>query len=112
MARFLVRLAPLALGLLCLAGCGSPCQDLADRICNCQPAGTLRDNCKSSVKNQIGTTKPSSSDQSLCAEKLKSCPDPESTPSQCQVLETEAGKEACGLAFPEADGGVPDAGTQ
>ena len=112
MARLLARLAPLPLALLGMIGCGSPCQDLADRICNCQPAGTLRDSCKSSVKNQIGSANPSSSDQSTCSEKLKTCPDPESTPSQCQVLETQAGKEACGLAFPEADGGVPDGGTQ
>jgi hypothetical protein len=112
MARLLARLAPLALGLLCAVGCGSPCQDLADRICNCQPSGTLRDSCKSSVKNQIDAAKPTSSDQSYCSDRLKTCPDPESTPSQCQVLETQAGKEACGLAFPETDGGVTDGGTQ
>ncbi len=98
-------LAALILGLG-LAACGSPCQDLAERICNCQPAGALRDNCKSSVKTQIGSLQPTGADQSFCADRLKTCPDPESTPSQCEALQTQAGKEACGLAFPEADGGT------
>jgi len=97
-------LAALALGL---AGCGSPCQDLAERICNCQPAGGLRDNCKSSVKTQIDSLQPSAGDQSICTEKLQTCPDPESTPGQCEKIQTQAGKEACGLAFPAADGGTP-----
>ena len=111
MRKLIAPAALTALALLGLAHCGSPCQDLAERICNCQPAGPLRDNCKSSVKTQIGSTQPSGADQSFCAAKLKDCPDPDSTPSQCQVLQTQAGKEACGLAFPEADGGVPDGGT-
>lgn len=99
MRRLLATTALAALALLG-PGCGSPCQDLADRICNCQPAGTLRDNCKSSVKTQLGSSNPNGADQAFCADRLQHCPDPESTPAQCQALQTPAGKEACGLAFP------------
>ena len=97
-------LAALALGL---ASCGSPCQDLADRICDCEPAGPLRDNCKSSVSTQIGSVQPSAEEQSVCEERLASCPDFEANPDQCQELKTAQGKEKCGLAEPESDGGTP-----
>jgi hypothetical protein len=94
-----------------IVACGSPCQDLADRICNCQPAGFLRDNCKSSVKNQIGGNgqRPGDSDQKACQALLGTCPDPESNPRQCEVLATPEGKIECGLAFP-ADAGTADGG--
>jgi hypothetical protein len=105
MQKAVAAAALAALALLGLAHCGSPCQDLADRICNCQPAGTLQDNCKSSVKTQISSSNPTGDDQAFCADRLKTCPDPNSTPSQCQVLNTQKGKEECGLAFP-ADGGT------
>src|SRR5512144_2679003 len=98
MKKLLAATALSALALLGLAHCGSPCQDLADRICNCQPAGTLQDNCKSSVKTQIGATNPTGADQAFCAARLKDCPDPSSDPGQCQVLQTQKGKAACGLA--------------
>jgi hypothetical protein len=107
-----VALALVALVALTFAACSSPCQDLADRICNCQPAGSLRDNCKTSVKNQIGnaTQRPSDADQATCSKLLSTCPDPENDPSRCEVMQTQAGREACGLAFPLPDGGA-DAGT-
>ncbi len=96
-----------------VAACGSPCQDLAERICNCQPAGVARDNCKSSVKNQIGGSegqRPAGDDQKRCQALLDTCPDPESNSHQCEVLATPEGKIACGLAYP-ADAGTADAGS-
>ncbi len=89
------------------AACGSACKDLADRICNCQPVGTLRDNCKSSVSNQIGGNgqHPVDADQKRCEALLQTCPDPASNVDQCDFLQTEAGKVACGLAYPPSTGG-------
>jgi hypothetical protein len=89
------------------AACGSPCQDLADRICNCQPAGTVRDSCKASVSNQIGGSgqHPVDADQKRCQELLATCPDPASNANQCDILQTEEGKIACGLAY------SPDSGS-
>jgi len=107
MRKLLATLALPALLALGLAGCGSPCQDLADRICNCQSAGAVRDNCKASVKNELGATKPSSADQHACQLVLDSgkCPDPETDSKECDRLQTAQGKIDCGLAF------SPDAGT-
>jgi hypothetical protein len=93
-------LALAALAALALAGCGSACQDLADRICSCQPAGSFRDNCKNSVRNQLSNSKPSEAAQAFCQTKLGTCPDPGSDSTACDALKTEAGKVACGLAFP------------
>jgi hypothetical protein len=98
-----LRLALLPL-LAFLGACGSPCQELAERICQCELAGAIRDNCKASVRNQIGSgvQKPDDDDQKFCQAKLDTCPDPGKVPEQCNVLRTAAGKEACGIAFPAA----------
>jgi hypothetical protein len=89
---------------LAAAGCGSPCQELADRVCDCQTAGPLRDSCKSAVGSQIssGAQRPESADQSFCESKLATCPEPLGIPGQCELLQTAAGKEACGLSYPPA----------
>ncbi len=96
-------LALLALALAALgSGCGSACQDLGDRICDCQPAGTLRDSCKTGVKTQLGqgAQPATAADQAFCQSKLATCPDPNVDPNACDALNTSAGKAACGLAFP------------
>jgi hypothetical protein len=96
----------LALALLLAAGlgaaaCGSPCEDLAIRVCNCQPAGTLRDTCVQGVKNELSddATKPSEAVQQRCSQLLETCHDPEEDALQCDRLKTPAGKADCGVAF-------------
>lgn len=91
----------LALAPLALAACGSPCEELATRICTCQPAGTVRDTCIQSVKNQIGadTTKPTEAQQQFCSDRLKTCTDPNDDKTMCDRLKTPDGKAQCGLAF-------------
>ena len=84
--------------LLSAAGCGSPCGDLAGRICNCQPLGPLRDNCNIAVQTQLGSA--GTPDQSFCQQKLATCPDPLVQPQVCDALNTAAGKAACGIAYP------------
>ena len=90
------------LSLSALAACGSPCQDLGDRICDCRPPGVLRDQCKTAVKTQLGSgvQTPGKADETFCQEKLATCPDPGSDPGVCDQLNTAAGKVACGLAYP------------
>ncbi len=96
-----------------VVACSSPCEDLATRICGCQPAGATRDNCVSGVKNQLksGVQQPNSDDQAYCESKLATCPDPggDLDAGVCHALNAASGKIACGLAF-DADAGVPDAG--
>jgi len=91
--------AALALTATSLAGCGSACQDLANRICNCQLAGPQRDACLANVKNEINIVAPSDADQKFCEATLKTCPDPLNDPGECDALNTPAGKAACGLSF-------------
>lgn len=91
-----------AAALVSVAACGSACQDLGSRICSCQPAGTLRDNCNSSIRNELGSSygQASAADQAFCQEKLGTCPDFGTHPDQCPVLNTAAGMQECGLAYP------------
>jgi hypothetical protein len=91
------------LPLLLVVACGSPCEDLGTRICQCQTAGALRDTCQRSVKDQIGNgnPRPGQSEQDRCEQLLKTCPDPSKDSTACDKLETEQGKIACGLAYPE-----------
>jgi hypothetical protein len=97
-------LAPLALATLLASAlaCGSPCQELGDRICECQPAGAARDTCRQGVRNRLSDADPSSAQQSFCEARLAECRDPADDADACARLETEAGRVACGLAFPGA----------
>jgi hypothetical protein len=92
----------LAAAAALLAACGSPCEDLATRICDCQPAGAIRDSCVQTVKNQVGrdATKPSQAQEQFCASKLSTCADPSKDSGVCDRLKTQQGKVDCGLAFP------------
>jgi hypothetical protein len=93
----------LALGA---AGCSSPCQDLGDRICNCEAEGQIRNNCKTNVKSRVKAASTSQSEQDYCEAKLGTCPDPAGNIDTCSfILNTCQGKVACGLAIPEPGGG-------
>lgn len=94
-------LAPLLLALA--AACGSPCQDLATRICECQPTASSRRSCQAAIEDQIdnGSPRPGSREQDFCERKLDTCPDPDDDPLMCDRLLTDEGKIACGLAYPE-----------
>lgn len=84
-----------------LTACGSPCQDLGERICKCLPEGITRENCERAVEEQVedGNPRPGSDDQDFCEAKLSTCPDPDDDPAACDRLETNEGKVACGLAY-------------
>ena len=101
MRRVLAALASVPLALA--AGCGSACQDLGTRICECQPAGSARTACQRAIEDQIdkGNPKPGSGEQDFCEQKLRTCPDPDDDREMCDRLQTEEGKIACGLAYPE-----------
>jgi hypothetical protein len=92
----------IAAALLALsAACSSPCQDLATRICECRPTGGDRDVCQRAIEQQIdsGSPRPGESEQDFCERKLATCADPSDDANACARLETEEGKQACGLAF-------------
>jgi len=93
-------LSALALGA---AGCATPCEDLGTRICACQPAGALRTACDNAVKQLVKQAKTDEARQDFCDSKLATCPDPANDSTACDVMNTPAGKERCGLAYPSGN---------
>jgi hypothetical protein len=96
--------ATLPLVAAALLACGTPCGDLADHICLCQPAGSLRDACRRTVSDQIGkgNPKPGQTQEAFCEDRLPHCKKPSEDPGMCERLLTDAGRVDCGLAFPPA----------
>jgi hypothetical protein len=90
-----------ALGLWGM-GCADPCEELAERICTCQPTETSQSACKSRVEEQLdkGPDKPTAGDDNYCEKLLDRCHDPEDDRAVCARLETPQGKIDCGLAYP------------
>jgi len=100
MRRALLVLCAAVLCATTLAGCGNACQDLGDRLCSCVGAGTTRDTCKQQIKNQLEDVGLDGTNKGFCAQKLDSCNAPAGA-QFCEWINTEAGKVACGLAFPD-----------
>ena len=93
----------LALGAV---GCTTPCQELGDRICNCEAEGQIRNNCKTNVKARVKAANATTSEQDYCDAKLATCPDPNGNIDVCAyILNTCPGRVACGLAIPQPGGG-------
>ena len=89
-----------------LTACGSPCGDLGERICLCQPPGAARDACRRSIDEQIdsGNPRPGEDQQRFCEERLSRCLEPSKDPLMCDRLLTPEGRVACGLAYDPAGG--------
>jgi hypothetical protein len=85
--------ALLAAAALALAACSdSPCQELGERLCACQP-GTTRDSCETRVEDLIDRDDPG---DDFCETRLSTCNAPEGAVF-CEWLLTEDGKDRCGL---------------
>jgi hypothetical protein len=92
-------LAALALALA-HAGCStSPCQELGERICRCQP-GTTHDGCRTQVERRVDGLDPDAALEDLCEARLATCQAPAGY-ELCEWLLTPDGKEACGLTAPD-----------
>lgn len=101
LARFLRLAASLSALAVSAAGCGGACQQLAERICKCQPEGSIRNNCNVQAQNQLKQTpKPGQSDEDFCDARLGTCADPGKDPAMCDRLNGEQGKVDCGVAYP------------
>ncbi len=90
------RLSVLTLLALAAACSDSPCQDLGERICACNPGATT-DTCTALVESQLGDHDPG---DGYCDDHLTTCSAPPGA-LFCEWLLTEDGKVACGLT-PEA----------
>ena len=101
MRRALLSLCAAVLCAAALAGCGNACEDLGARLCGCSGGGTASDTCKQQIKNQLDDVGLSTGDKGFCSQKLDSCNAPAGA-EFCEWLNTQGGKEACGLAYPAA----------
>lgn len=91
--------AALSLALLLVSGgCSTPCEDLGNRICSCQPAGAERDACERAARAAVtGIDRADAATQDLCDQRLDTCEAPQGL-EFCDWLLTCSGKVSCGLA--------------
>lgn len=73
-----------------LGGCSTPCEELAEKICACEGTLSARNACERRARQQQDSNPPSDATQDRCEKLLVTC--------DCNVLDTAAGKRACGLA--------------
>lgn len=94
--RRLPLCAALVLGLVLSACSDSPCQELGERICACQPGGLSADTCTAQVEKQLENLDPG---DAQCEAWLGSCQAPAGK-ELCEWMLTADGKRKCGLAPP------------
>lgn len=86
--------------LLVTAGCKSQCRLLTEKQCDCTTNSTDKTNCLTRASQQDSTfgvgAGATAEDEERCEALLEGC--------DCRLLDTQAGKERCGIAF------GPDAG--
>jgi len=81
-----------AVAALSLAGCTSPCVQLAQKLCECQPTTSARDSCNTAATNRASQVTVTSADETVCSGLLDKC--------DCHAVDTAEGKVNCGLARP------------
>ncbi len=95
---------PLALFLAATAvlasGCGSVCQDLGERLCECTIPGTTKASCVDSIKVEIQRNNPG---KDVCGKALSTCyartnPETGKEIPFCDWLAGRCGKASCGLS--------------
>jgi hypothetical protein len=57
---------------LVVGGCGSPCTDLANKVCNCQPTRARREHCKTAIAAADKNISLSSEEDNRCQDVLDS----------------------------------------
>jgi hypothetical protein len=91
---FRMRRLTAALLVAALSACGkSACQELGERICNCQPGGLSTGSCTTLDEQELKSSSPG---ESACNHYLDTCKAPPNV-DLCEYMLTPAGKAACGL---------------
>ncbi len=83
--------------LLALAGCKSPCRELSERLCDCLEQ-FQQDVCVQQVADRERSIEPTDADLAACEERLDTCTIDPNDRTTCDILLTDEGKRACGLA--------------
>jgi hypothetical protein len=86
---------PIALvAAFALAACSGPCDELANRLCDCPPSGVSSDTCRRQGSEILGKKKPS---DAQCSHWLDTCQAPSGLPF-CDWMNSRCGKASCGIS--------------
>lgn len=73
----------------CFSACKGPCEELADRICECELSASSQNQCNEQVRDAMQLRDVSAAEEAVCEAKLEGC--------TCEALEADD-LAACGLA--------------
>jgi hypothetical protein len=93
----LAVLAALSSLVLFASGCKSQCRLLSEKRCDCALSTTERNNCLATFANVESAYPPTAEQEDRCEQLAETC--------DCRLVDTQAGKERCGLAV-GPDGGI------
>ena len=105
-ARIASRMRKLILSLaagLSVSGCKTSCRQLSEVLCDCTSGTSERTDClqraaKLEAEYLVATSYDQQmADRAVCEELMDTC--------DCRLIDTQSGKENCGLAVRAADGG-------
>lgn len=80
----------LAVVVLALVGCKTPCRQLSERLCECQQSSFDRNTCLQRAATADSTANPTTAQNEACAALVEQC--------DCRLTETPEGKKKCGFA--------------
>jgi hypothetical protein len=83
----------LASVLLVTSGCKTACRQLSEKQCDCTTNSNARTQCLQNAATKETTWPPTADDELKCQDLIETC--------DCRLVDTQAGKERCGLANPE-----------
>jgi hypothetical protein len=83
--------------LLALAGCKNPCRELSERFCDCLDP-YQRTDCVAAVAERENNIEPTDADLDACEQRLTTCTIQADNRDTCDILQTDEGKQACGLS--------------
>lgn len=79
-----------AVALLAFSACKSPCRQLSEKLCECEPNTIAKESCLQDASRAEQSFEPDEQANAACAELLPKC--------DCKLTDTAEGKRNCGLA--------------
>ena len=90
-----------ALAVALLSACTEPCQELANRFCECAGGGSSQDSCERGAEDRLSDVGAGDAKQNQCEKWLDTCHAPEGA-DFCEWVDTADAKVACGIALEDA----------
>ncbi len=75
-----------------LTGCKGPCRELSEQLCGCETGTVLRQQCEQRAQDLESRVDPTAEQEATCQRLL------DEGKCDCNQVDTEEGKKACGLA--------------